>query len=835
MPNPHENRFLKFGLVFTSMSIAAGAYFAFDLGTKRFSGKNKEVLSRTPSNDLTAPRITPWSYDAGPNPNTPMGRELIDLTAEIPNFPHLSKEIMGEQKFRPAFGPMPWRMLQEPNSVKILFIGQDGTHIAEAAGRPATAGFGGRAQDLAKYFGVNYSAAFINAFAFTIKGQYGTFKTPMIRKRGATPELFFSSFVENTLWAISQDLDSPLVQWRNRLIDWIIRNNSESLRMIVLFGGAARDAMATYIESKENGRVGTSLDPTALSNIEVPELSIESSGGNNQVAVPLNQQGRDLYSEILGRRAKYTVPMDSAESESADLREAQKKLSENLSTYYSKMKFSRGGIGNSGVFHPAQIGGYDLDQKTEINGRRTISLKGLKVNSQLTLRHDVLMAQLPHPTALSTMNPATASERVGKALQILKPFVASGWKIEPDQGETNEFSRGQAYRYRRSDMGPEYYDFGAPASRMVNISTAVRLSPQIIVFGTRDKVPFDKKLIDEMLRAQPSSLPSTEELFTSRPRGERSRYVFDPGPGTKYARIMKENIPASLLKLDPVNRDYGHYRGTFQKPRVVIVADPDGYDDLITARALTGTRGQLIHGIMQDLGVSDQYLVLKTAPFSKDSKDESGRWTRILSETRTYRERLLGEVLKDSQPVVILADGPDATAEVNRILGRNAGVPIISIERRGLANSFGLDRAVAELTSIVPEFRGRRVNLRMVDLPRTHLSFYARIWEGTSGDRVITSNSAKYQGIAFAQVAPNWILKQSPKISRAEQSAITALRDKLRKAGLHVGRASLEAFVDGDEEASTLRNPGDLLYGTATDFEWRSIVGKILELEEVQS
>ena len=35
-----------------------------------------------------------------------------------------SKAVMGQQKFRPAFGPIPWRMLLAPNSVKILFIGQ---------------------------------------------------------------------------------------------------------------------------------------------------------------------------------------------------------------------------------------------------------------------------------------------------------------------------------------------------------------------------------------------------------------------------------------------------------------------------------------------------------------------------------------------------------------------------------------------------------------------------------------------------------------------------------------------------------------------------------------
>ena len=36
------------------------------------------------------------------------------------------------------------------------YAGTTTNHIAEAAGRPATAGFGGRAQDLAQFFGVEY-------------------------------------------------------------------------------------------------------------------------------------------------------------------------------------------------------------------------------------------------------------------------------------------------------------------------------------------------------------------------------------------------------------------------------------------------------------------------------------------------------------------------------------------------------------------------------------------------------------------------------------------------------------------------------------------------------
>ena len=39
-----------------------------------------------------------------------------------------------------------------------------------------------------------------------------------------------------------------------------------------------------------------------------------------------------------------------------------------------------------------------------------------------------------------------------------------------DAGFTNNFASGKPYQYARADMGPEYYDYGAPASRMVNVS-----------------------------------------------------------------------------------------------------------------------------------------------------------------------------------------------------------------------------------------------------------------------------------------------------------------------------------------------------------------------------
>ena len=63
-----------------------------------------------------------WSYDPGPDLKTRMDKVLIDLTASIPNMPEVSDQVVGDQKFRPAFGPVLWHMVQNPNRVLLTAL-----------------------------------------------------------------------------------------------------------------------------------------------------------------------------------------------------------------------------------------------------------------------------------------------------------------------------------------------------------------------------------------------------------------------------------------------------------------------------------------------------------------------------------------------------------------------------------------------------------------------------------------------------------------------------------------------------------------------------------------
>lgn len=694
-----------------------------------------------------------WTYDAGPNPKTKMGKELIDLVSQIPDMPRLSVAVMGVQKFRPAYGPVPWRMLQEENKVKILFIGQDATHIAEAAGRPATAGFGGRAQDLAAYFGVNEGAAFINTYAYTIQGQYGAYGTPYVLRSASGNSVRFSNLVDNGLWLISQDQDSSLVKWRNANIDWIIRNNKKSLKLIVTFGGAARDAIASFVESK--GAIVEANNKSTIKSVQIPMTKLVYAGGNNQFPILIDREGKDLYSKMIGRKLDY--------SKISDQEAAQKDLKDNFENYMREMIFTQKGPMRNGIFHPAQLGGYDLDQ-IKINNKKTRSLKGITLNDRSVITNDLLVVELPHPTALSNMkSPAEASKAVAEKLKVLAPYVKSGWRISPDPDQVNSFAEGKAYAYRRADIGPEYYDYGTPGTRMVPVSTASRMSgnPHVIIFGTREKAKFDMNEIKLMTEAHPAEGFSEEEIFTNRPRSLNLRYTFDPGPGEFYARMMKERldfkkifamkdgmsfkangIDAYYVKTHPDIGDFGHYRGTFNKARVVVLADPHGNDDLVTARALTGTRGQYLQGFMNDLSVNDNYLVIKTVPFGMDGATDKD-WDYILKATERYRSDLLESVLKDNNVTFVIADGKYAQKVVKNL---NLSSPVMNLNRSS-SHSEDMKNLGKRLKISV---RGE-----MANIPRSHLSFYARTWEGTSGDRILNA-SDKFRGLAFAEVAPEW-------------------------------------------------------------------------------
>ena len=822
MSSRQRSRFVIFNLALVFLITSSCTNFGTKQAKVDFQRQVAQVHEEIPLNQ-------PWSYDPGPDASTPMGRELIDIVATQPNMPGISKEMTGSQKFRPAFGPTLWRMIQKPNSVKILFIGQDGTHIAEAAGRTATAGFGGRAQDMAAHFGVMTSSAYMNTFAYTIYGQYTAFGVPVISEFNGKKSVSFDSVTDNGIWMISQDQNSPMVKWRNKLIDWIIRNNKDTLKLVVLFGGAAQDAIGTYIESA-GGQVGAryTKEQILTQKIQVPLFKSESGAANKETPVALTKNNENVfdylgvqipYKNLGSQNAQYDKPAQ------AKLLEAKEKFSSHIDEVYPQLAIPTGGIGNSGVVHPAQIGGYDL-RKININGQTTISLKNLKLSDGTTITNDILVAEFPHPTSLSAsemQNKGSAAIKVGKSLELLKPMRDKGWNIEPDPGLENRFTTNKPYVYGRTDIPPDFYDFGTPNNRMVSVSSASRMSgnANIVVIGTRERATFDmNKLTAATNIARPAGI-SDQEAFTARPRTTPDRYLFEVGPGEKMARIMKENldmkaittmkpeyvknnpdvkaykagIEAFNVKTHPFDvGDFGHYRGTFVDPQVVVLADPDGVDDILTARALTGARGQYLQTMFNQLGVNDKYLVIKTVPFGMDGATDQ-EWKRVIYQTLNYREKIFAEVLKNPSIKLIVADGKWASLIMPKL--NKTSIPVAFIKKTGSDDNSGINEAVTFINNLALFPRVASTVDVMSNIPRTHLGFFSRVWEGTSGTRVFGATSAADRGVAFAIVAPAWAYQQKfVEQSVDERASVDALKNSLKVLNLPMGNETYKDYLN---------------------------------------
>lgn len=496
-------------------------------------------------------------------------------------------------------------------------------------------------------------------------------------------------------------------------------------------------------------------------------------------------------------------------------------IRENLKDYLPEMIFSKAGPYKNGMINPAQLGGYDLDRMW-VNGIQTRSLKGLQLSDGTTIENDIIVISLPHPSSLSRTvveaedydtGKMMASKRVMRDVKILDEYTAQGWEIEPDLNKTNYYALGRDYEYGRSDIGPEFYDFGTPENRMVSKSTARRMSgnANVVIIGTRDSGRFSEEKIDEMTYAKPAFGVNPSNLYIARPRSLNERYTFDKGPGEEFAKIMKENlnlleifspkegksfeedgIEAYNVKTHPSVGDFGHYRGSFEKPEVVILADPFGYDDIVTARALTGTRGQYLHGLMKDMGVNDNYLVIKTVPFGMDEASEE-EWNTVLDKTKKYRKEIFRKLLSNHTPKLIIVDGKYATQEAIELF-KDKGIKVVSAKRDYNDPKYGINELGVAIDAL-GIFRGFYPSGFIANIPRAHLSFYARTWEGTSGDRVITSMGKKYKGLAFAEVVPSWAFNQDAGLSEESKLGIEELIQDLEKNNAPLPYETLPGFL----------------------------------------
>jgi uracil-DNA glycosylase len=166
-------------------------------------------------------RGLPWEYDAGP----PKNRKWARFFAETPNYRQLGKSVLGRESFRWHFGPMFYRGRLQDNAVKVLIIGQEGAQDESLAHRSFTGGTGARMQHFLNVLGITRSYLFLNTFVYPIFGQY----TASLR------------------W-LAQNPDSPIVQHRHEIFDYVLQRND--VQLVVAVGSAAKESVVTWVGSR---------------------------------------------------------------------------------------------------------------------------------------------------------------------------------------------------------------------------------------------------------------------------------------------------------------------------------------------------------------------------------------------------------------------------------------------------------------------------------------------------------------------------------------------------------------------------------------------------------
>jgi uracil-DNA glycosylase len=164
-------------------------------------------------------RGEPWEYDPGP----PSNRSWARLFAETPNYRGLGLAVLGREKFRWHFGPMHYRGRLGDGDVRVVVIGQEGAQDESLACRSFVGGTGGRMQHFLHHLGITRSYLFLNTFLYPIFGQYSG----------------------DDIRRLAQHPESPIVQQRHRVLDYILARND--LQLVIAVGTAAKETAASWL------------------------------------------------------------------------------------------------------------------------------------------------------------------------------------------------------------------------------------------------------------------------------------------------------------------------------------------------------------------------------------------------------------------------------------------------------------------------------------------------------------------------------------------------------------------------------------------------------------
>lgn len=254
-----------------------------------------------------------------------------------------------------------------------------------------------------------------------------------------------------------------------------------------------------------------------------------------------------------------------------------------------------------------------------------------------------------------------------------------------------------------------------------------------------------------------------EDFPWESPKSAEGRRIYDQGPGD-FAPLMTNWPDFSALGITSHKSlgFNGTYRGNLDNAKVVILADQESNDDMFSTRALTGTGGQKLQTLLNNMGLNQDYVILRTLPV--DSIDLSVEKVKsIAAQTDVVKSRnaILDRIMQKGKTKLFITVGPVAASLIPSTYNPG-GVAVVNLDSPLQASHVAQWQSAISKLSVAGISLAKAYDGSLSPIPRSDLPAHTRWWMGTSGSRAsraytMNGGSKVYSGDYYQFNAPNWV------------------------------------------------------------------------------
>lgn len=624
-----------------------------------------------------------YEFDPGPAKDS----KWLDLFAETPNYRGIGREIIGGkgEKFRWLFGPMFYRGRLTSESVKVFVVGQEGAQDENVSNRSFTGSTGTKMQNFLNSIGITQSYLFMNTFVYTIFGQYTNFKVEPPR-------------IEPDVKWIAQSPESPIVQHRHKMFDYMYETNKNSLALVIGVGRAGQDSVVTWIQHKarESGLDGMQICPSA-----------------NQCDASFMGAVRILGLPHPGGASALNGGSEQGNHIERTFKQAADRV-------WSWMEADPDWLKSD-------------SSKFKIPGKGSFTYKNAPVPHR----------DFPFGTMWSMGNSGTSSNRESERTTSRESI-----HVFSENGCYNALIKIKSGSRIKC---ANYEEYEGRAKEPLTYKTAADVDSEISEMTSSD-VPWE-----------PAKSESGRRLFDSGPVSEgMAQLLMGKASNYEWPDFQKLGVT--------VDESFGRgaiYRGRLDMARVLVIADQESADDLFSARALTGAGGQKLQTLLNAMGITSSYAIIRTLPVDTLDLTSEARVEVVLNkQVSKVLNKIVETVLAEEKTEVVLTVGAAAkefarqapalsdktvinlVAPDTKISLQKVEVKVGSKKTTYTAGKIGTselenwNEALAEIKKLhvttdnkaIPSFDYRG---KLTAIPRSDLPFGTRFWVGTSGSRAV--------------------------------------------------------------------------------------------------